>query len=888
MRAPHLWISFLMLSVCALTPAHIFGQGDLARQLSASLDTFYKKAPQEKVHIHFDRPFYSAGDTIWFKAYLVNELNQLTEHSKVLYVDLIDDNGSIMRSLKIAITAGLGSGDFVLDLKSKGGNYRVRAYTNWMRNFDEENFFNKFIPVSDVFTSRINSSATYSYSGKELIADLQYKSMDDIPLSNAEVWYTLPKDIDRKLSGRGRTDAGGNLRVRIDTSDLGFSQNLVTRIRIDKDTIAKGFVMPDANNGFDVQFFPEGGELVNNIPSRVAFKVTGSGGLGINASGYISNSSGSRITAFQTEHAGMGVFSLNPQQVESYKAHVILSSGAGKIIPIREALSSGYVMTVSEDGQDVVVKTRVIYQLLKENELTLVVQSMGKIFGTSNTVVDKSLLTVRIPKVTLPGGIVQLTLFSGKNNPVAERLVFVDNFKDNSQVEITPAPKNFKVKDEVRLKLTARDRFGKPVLASFSMAVTDESKVPSDENKETSIFSNLLLTSELKGFVEDPNYYFNEANSKRQQHLDLLMMTQGWRRFQWKDVLEGKFAEMVFNAENALKISGKITTSLNSRVPAATVNLMIPGQGMGILNAVTNDKGEFKFDTLDYNGEVKIVLQARNEQEKANVNIVLDSVSALPVNKMRIPLTDALPALDSTVIADADDHYLLEIKRFVDLNKALMLKEVKVTATRMKKIPESRNINGSEAQIVFTEKDLETAISVEHALTRNGLPFRIEGPMYKKKVSYRGDSISIYIDGVVQEDIGVNEINISDVAGIEILTGPHAALYGERKILFVTLKSGMPKPRGPQMGELIKKAEGYIVERQFYSPSYGDPKIAEPVRDLRKTIFWEPYVMTNKNGEANVSFFTAQKAGTYKIVVEGIDENGVVIRKVLTKEVTGN
>ncbi|SKB89413.1 TonB-dependent receptor plug domain-containing protein [Daejeonella lutea] len=878
--------SLTLLSYVSFCLSHIAVYSQTGpTEISKALDTFYKMTPHEKVHIHFDRPFYSAGDTIWFKAYLVNQGNLLTEHSKILYVDLIDDKNLIVKGIKVAINAGLGSGDFVLDQNLKGGNYRVRAYTNWMRNFGEDYFFNKHIPVSDVFTSRINTKASFSYSGKQLVADIHYKNIDNLPLSNAEVWYSVPKDNKRQLSGRGRTDESGKLRISIDTSDLSFSKILTTRIKVDKDTVAKGFTLPDALKDFDVQFFPEGGELVNNIPSRVAFKVTGSNGLGLDASGYILNSAGAKITDFETDHAGMGLFGLNPQQGESYKAHVKLSNGFEKIVDIRPALEYGYVMTVTEEGQDIVVNARVIYQLLKENELTLVVQSMGRIYGTSSTIVDKSLLTVRIPRLRLPGGIVQLTLFSGLNTPVAERLVFVDNSLDNSRLQITPARNEYEMKERVRLKFNARDGFGNPVLASFSLSVTDEAKVPSDEDKETTILSNLLLTSELKGFVEDPNYYFNEANTDRKRHLDLLMMTQGWRRFEWKDVFARKVPEPEFLPERALKVSGRITTALNSPVPSANVNLMIPGQGMPILNTRTDEAGKFTFDTLDFEGPVKLMLQARNEREKANVNILLDSLVALPVNNLNVPLADVLSKLDSTVITDADDEYLLEMKRFVDLNKALSLAEVTVRATRTKKIPESLNINGSEAELIFTEKDLETAISVEHGLTRTGLPFRIQGPMQKKDVVYRGDTMAIYIDGVRQDDMGVNEINVNDVAGIEILTGPHAAVYGEHKILFVTLKSGMPKPPGPQMGELIRNAEGYALERQFYSPRYGDPKVPEPVKDHRKTIFWEPYIMTNKLGDADLSFFTAQTPGTYKIVVEGIDEHGTVIRKVLRKEV---
>ena len=228
----------------------------------------------EKIHLHFNKPFYIVGDTIWFKAYLVNAANELTEHSKILYVDLISESNFVLKSIKVPLVAGLGWADIPLAKEFPGGNYRIRAYTNWLRNFGTEYFFQKVIPVSDVFETQVAANIKYSYSGGQLAAHLEYKSLNGTPLAGKDIRYTVSKNENRAISGRGKTDVAGQLRIQIDTTDLGTPVSLTAGLRIDADTIFKSFTIPANSTDFDVRFFPEGGELVNSIPPDWVLKLS--------------------------------------------------------------------------------------------------------------------------------------------------------------------------------------------------------------------------------------------------------------------------------------------------------------------------------------------------------------------------------------------------------------------------------------------------------------------------------------------------------------------------------------------------------------------------------------------------------------------------------------
>jgi hypothetical protein len=205
---------------------------------------------------------------------------------------LINDKDSIKKSLKIPLELGLTWGDFALTDSLREGNYRIRAYTTWMRNFGEEYFFDKTITIGNSISNTVLTQVDYSYAkdprGQKVLAKINYSDMAGQPLANKEVSYHVDLDFRSILKGKGITDAMGNLQISF-VNNQPFvlkSGRISTTIRLDdKNSANKNFPVKSTSNESVVQFFPESGDLVNGISSRIGFKAVSSDGLGINVSG---------------------------------------------------------------------------------------------------------------------------------------------------------------------------------------------------------------------------------------------------------------------------------------------------------------------------------------------------------------------------------------------------------------------------------------------------------------------------------------------------------------------------------------------------------------------------------------------------------------------------
>jgi uncharacterized protein YfaS (alpha-2-macroglobulin family) len=273
-----------------------FVQGeDPLKELILKFQKYQNTYVQEKVYLHTDKPYYAIGDDIWFKAYVVDAQNLMpTAESKILYVDLINGRDSVKKTLRIPLIAGFGSGNFELKDSLREGNYRLRAYTTWMRNFGEAYFFDRTIKIGNAWTNQVITTTSYQFkkegNNEEVTATINYKNLDGFPYANKEVSYNIELDFRKLAKGNGVTDADGNLTIHFvnDKPFLAKTGRITTSIKIADGTIVNKYIpIQSTSNETNVQFFPEGGDLVNGVRSRVAFKALSADGLGKNVEGYV-------------------------------------------------------------------------------------------------------------------------------------------------------------------------------------------------------------------------------------------------------------------------------------------------------------------------------------------------------------------------------------------------------------------------------------------------------------------------------------------------------------------------------------------------------------------------------------------------------------------------
>lgn len=544
--------------------AFIPGDEDPFDKLFTALANWSKVNPIEKVYLHTDKPYYALGDTIWFKAYVtVGSRHQLSALSGALYVDLVNEEDSILRTLKLPVSAGTSQGDFALKEEWKAGNYRIRAYTQWMRNAGADYFYDEFITIGNPTNAEGDSN--------------QKKTSSKIKPQNAK-----------------------------------------------EDVI-------DASNAYDIQFFPEGGTLINGVISKVAFKAVAATGLSVEIKGVIVDDQNVNIIDFTTVHVGIGTFTIKPEKGRSYSAKVRLPDGKEQTIPLPKATDEGYSLGVFQTaGSDsLLVRVNVSDSQLKlliqnPNPLSLIVQSGGESIYTLRVRITGLVNSIWLKKNDFPMGIAQFTLFNDKNEPLNERIAFIKN-GDKMHISVSTPKTVYKSKEKVELQLLSRAADGSPVPGSFSIAVIDERKVPVDEADESTIFSNMLLKSDLKGYIERPNYYFTNDTEKINSALDNLMLTQGYRRFNWKAIARDSVAVPAFKAEQLGSSISGIVKSLNNKVfPGAKVKMFSLRSGI-MLDAVSNMEGRFSFDNLVLTDSIKLTLQALTLKNSKKLEVLVDN-----------------------------------------------------------------------------------------------------------------------------------------------------------------------------------------------------------------------------------------------------------------------
>ncbi|RFM27275.1 TonB-dependent receptor [Deminuibacter soli] len=816
-------IGLLLLPAFLCTAAWL--PGDPLPAITRVIDKFRKTYPQEKVYLHTDKPYYMAGDTLYFKGYVVNaEKNLPSAISNVLYADLIDEHQHISHTLRSPVTDGMATGSMALPDSLPPGNYRLRAYTAWMRNFSSDWFFDKTIPIG-------SSSNTQKATDKT-------------------------------------------------------SRPAVT------------------------QFFPEGGQMLEGLPARMAFKAVGSNGRSIAIKGQVTDETGTAVVPFSSGFGGMGSFVFTPQPGHVYTAGITYANGATAQVSLPQALKTGY-MLAADNRDSAQVKLHIATAGVTAGQATLLGLCNNKPFFSTTISLLNGEASVNISRNKFPTGIAQFTLFTAEGIPVAERLVFV-NHHDTLHVAAATDKKVYRPREPVTLTLTVTDIHASPVSGNFSLAVTDAGMVKPLQPEDASIVSSLLLTADIRGYIEQPGYYFTGDDTTRANDLDNLLLTQGWRRFSWTALQANQFPPIAFPAEKGLALRGKIISATGKPLPGARITLL-PQQGDGyMMDTVTGTAGEFVFDDVQFTDQSSYVLQTP---------LATNSRATIQLNEWLAPAV--LPAAwHNNSHEQALQHYItlnqpvLAAHRKQQQDAGRELEEVVVRSKRQSRVQEavapSLNLNGpGQADQVLTYEDLKnchnlasclegriTGVRFKFIEDKSIRPSRVVALQPFMASGFNEQPMTVLLDGVemtAATGLDMRSFNAADVQSIEVLrSGRYLAAYGTKGgngLLIITTKKGgidydkvndqSAQTNKLPEGVLFVKAMGYSAVREFYIPDYA----VDGGKDIRSTIYWKPVIRTGENGTATIQFRNADNTGVHQIIIEGLSDNGKPAKQVVTYEV---
>ena len=565
--------------------------------VEAKIDAYNKFYKPEKVYLHFDRLFFKPGEAIWFNAFL-RDANSLkaSSTSEILHVQLLSPNGKVMKKITLKVKDGSAAGDFQLDKSAKGGLYKVKAYTNWQRNRND--FFERDIQVQASVLPRLRMKLDFmrkAYGpGDEVTAKVDLQTLANQPLKNHPFTAVISIEGQQIKSSQGQTDEQGKTRVQFNLpSKLNTPDGLLNiLISYNGQTESISRSIPIVLNNIDLQFMPEGGDIIAGLPAIVAFKALNEFGKPADVEGIITNSKGETVSNFRSYHQGMGAFEMPTATDETYQAYLTKPEGIAKPFQLPEIIRKGHTIQADPSQPD---KLSFIINSNIAETLHLVLLSQGEVYFSQTLPAKKGPKLITIPTVDLPIGIAQATLFDSKEIPRAERLVFLNPHKQLN-IKVKTNKEKYLPREKVSMTVSVTDERGMPMPGQFSLSVVDDNLLTFADDKQGHILSSLLLESELTGDIDEPNFYFDppEKHSEKDQllALDYLMMTQGWRRFDWDQVLWKQAIALKYRPE-ALNVRGKILDGMGQ--PASDMKVRMLGIDQVDL---TDGQGQFALDAM--------------------------------------------------------------------------------------------------------------------------------------------------------------------------------------------------------------------------------------------------------------------------------------------------
>jgi hypothetical protein len=778
------------------------------------LKNYFAVYDPEKAYLQLDKPYYAAGDTLYFKAYVTQGgHHQLSGLSGVLHVDFINPKNKIDQSIKLHLDSGVCWGDFALPDSLPAGNYRIRAYTEWMLNSGEVHFFDRTVSVASLKTP-------YASDGR------------------------------KKPPSEGK------------------------------------------KNGVDTQFFPEGGTLVQGVQTKMAFKCTGTNGLGIGAKGEILDKDNKTVCSFKSSHLGMGYFFFIPEKDNVYKASISFADGTRNLVDLPKPEPSGISLSVVYDSGSAIsfrIAANPDYSRTNGDKDFLLVICSGEKIMSYSFKQDAPVVLLSMDSKLLQTGVSAITLFSPDGEPLCERLLFVQN-KDLLRLKVQTDKIKYQKKEKVNLLLNAKGPTHLPVKGHFSVAVVDESQMPAEEKNERNMLTYLLLTSDLKGYVEQPNYYFKDSGQEAKANLDLLMLTQGYRQFEWKQVLGNDSDVLTFKPERGLEINGKITNLNDKPISDGTVTL-IPARGGPLLSSKSDSMGLFHFSGLVFTDTMHLVLSAVNAKGSNSTRIEYFNANHAS------PFVSDKPYVPQSIVDTNLFFYLGRAQKWreeliaYNPGKYKMLKPVTVMGFKLDNQYRTQSLAGAGHADQVMHADEIGMIGGQLSTSLNG---RLYGVSFIGGIPYltaNGTNVKspmlLVIDGteiLAGNSFDINEIPTSQVETVEVLKYANASIYGmdgAGGVLVITTKNGGEAYRDiVSVGVLPITPMGFYKARTFYSPKYDHAGTDSTAPDLRSTIYWNPEIKPNEDGDCRLDYYNAGSSGTYKVTVEGIDEDGNIGRVV--------
>lgn len=814
---------FLLLSVLNLATAQRAITPEVEKELVSKLNNQSLKMPSQSIYIQTDKDIYELGEDLWFKAYVLDAQTKiLDDRSYVLFVQFLDDTSqNIFAEERLEIVNGIATGHIFIPEDWEEGDYILTAYTQFslLKNSTEIHSY-KPVKLKKAIVPKIIAHVNFDkkdYQTQDTIrCKLEIYSRRGEPIMDASV-KVMGMEGDRKGKvWREKTDEKGLVLLEIPASEKRVYSSLAININKNDKQESFSYVIPrESNRALQLGFYPEGGHLVAGINNNLAFKAVNELGLPIQVEGAIYDGE-HKVIDFDSEHDGMGILRIKPLLGSNYSVRLSLpvSDSIYGLPPIEQ---SGIAIRAQESNSEVVRFTIEKTETLDISKIFVRAQSRGVVHWMAIGKFDASAIHFSIPVSKLPQGVVEVTVFDENYTPLVERLIY-SHFNKNLKLELLKSRQNeYKTREKITLKFKINEESSN--ISRTNLGVRVYSSRYSDSLGGQNILTHQYLTTELKGYIYNPKYYFDEAGDNKYHHLNLLLLTQGWRSYKWNK--ENLREIRPYNLEG--DVSEDLLGNFYIKSPEGTLNvggttvINVASQN-GILPLFTNVNGAFSLprtifkETQGHTFLIKPIKEGvlKYDDPFTTINRIREAKAFKPSFKQPYQWNKKTTFLNDTFGFD----------------KVNALQEVVLTGYK-----EGRSNKGNfiESSFAFTKKDYVCLFNILNCSNHSSGRMPQDGRLYKSNV---GTPI-VYREPFPSKDLHI-----------------------EASEDFIAL-------------------EGFYPEKTFYSPVY-DKKDDFYVPDYRKTLLWEPNIYVDNNNIVELSFYASDVSSIYNVEIEGINEQGIM------------
>jgi hypothetical protein len=623
----------------------------------------------------------------------------------------------------------------------------------------------------------------------------------------------------------------------------------------------------NATPTYDVQFFPEGGQLVQGLASRVAFRVVDAAGRGQAATGTVRDGQGKVVATLRTLRFGLGSFDFTPAAGGPYTAELLLPSGQKLTPKLPAAAAQGYVLRLAESSPTQ-LRLRVATRGVGADAASLaLVGHTGQHIGLAQVARPNAQGETEflIEKSTLLAGISHLTVFNNHRQPVAERLYF--RRPRPLALTVSPSQAQYGPRAKVTLNL-ALPPGAAPANASVAVYQLDSLAAGAPP---TDISSFLNLTADLKGTVENPGYYLRDSSQTGQQALDNLLLTHGWSRFSWPEVLAGRQPALPYPPElRGPLVRGQVRTAAGAPAPGITAYLAVPSRAARFYTATSRTDGVVQFEPKDWYGPQTLTLQTDWRRDSTYQLTVLS-----PYSERYAALALPALALGPAQAADLNRRHLQAQLPTTYFGRYRQYALPARDTVAFYGVPPAQYRLDDYTRFKVLEEVLREYVQGVYVRSRkDGVHFMLADQLHH--TLFEQDPL-LLLDGVPifnsRQLLAFDPLRIQRVA---VFTNRY--FYGAQQyegvLSFNTYQGDLQgftlDPRA-----LLETYESVQGQREFFAPRYETAQQQQsPLPDQRNLLHWSGNVALAPSATQALTFYTSDQVGRYLVVVHGLAGNG--------------